>query len=260
MERRCLIIDSSRLEMLSVDGPALAIRAISRSRQLFPFRKLSALNFIGFPKVGLSALVETAEHGIPVSFFDRKGRLRGQILHPCYQPGPLRNWLEATPADRALMEAYHEWLENIERHTYARVGCVAADRKLSAQKAQIQLKTLARKRGCANLLEVAPSWLEGILTGLIQSLVAELGLPPTSHRAATLVEDLKPCGVVLGLTRLIDNALRWGIPSGREVPAYCARRLAPELEEWASRAIYTLAAQLERVAMSLETPGRRLHK
>jgi hypothetical protein len=89
MDRRTLLLESSRLQDLKIDGPAILVRAYGKSRQWFPMRRISSLICIELPSRGLEVLTQVAGHGIPVNFFSTRGKLLAQLVHPGHLPGPL---------------------------------------------------------------------------------------------------------------------------------------------------------------------------
>jgi hypothetical protein len=254
MERRYLLIDSPNVQELKLDGPALRIRVEGRNHQWFPLRRISLISCVELPPTGMEALIAIANQGIPVCFYSRSGKLLAQLIHPGNLPGSLSHWLESVPCDGELEKTYSEWLENQLRHSYGIIGCVVRDSKVSAVRAEAQLAGLAKACKCQPLVNSAKGWVEGLITGLIQGQGMRLGLSANSSQLARIISDLLQAGTTLGLTWLIAETKRQPLPSIHEIPLFCGKYLAPSLEAWAARALFTLANQLERCAMAQDTP------
>lgn len=259
MTRRSLLIDSPRLLELKMDGPALCLRAEGKSRQWFPLRRLSMVICVDVPTIGMEALAATASRGIPVSLFSPGGRMIAQLVHPAALPNPLSHWLEVIPCDEPLATAYGDWLDNQLRHTYALIGCLGRDSAQGAERAEAQLRRLAREAKCLGLVTVAREWMDGLTTALLQAEGMRLGLSASSTQLAGILADLRQAGITLTLTWLVVAARHLGVDEVKNIPAFFEKHLANDIGNWAKRALFTLANQLERKAMGqdLPLPGRR---
>lgn len=254
MSRRSLLIDTSQLDELRLDGPSLCIRSRGRSRQRFPLRRISQIICIGLPGQGLEALFSAAREGIPVSFFNRRGRIIAQLIHPGALPNPLSHWLEATEYEAPLQTIYDDWLENQLRHTYGMLGCVARNSRQSSARATEQLKRLAKATQSYDLLKDARPWIENLLGNRIRMHGTQLGVAANSTRLAAIVHDLQPAGTTLCLTWLLLAARDHGPIAPIRVPAYFEGVLAKSVDDWIRRALFTLTRQLERRALSQDAP------
>lgn len=254
MSRRTLLIDSASLDELKLDGPALCLRSKGRSRQWFPLRRLSRILCVEMPSQGMDALLHTANRGVPVSIFTRRGKLIAQLIHPGALPGPLLHWLDALPGDPELQGAYDQWLENQLRHTYGLLGCIARTPQVAARRAEEQLTRLVRKNRCSSLVEAARHWVEGLLVTRVQSQCMMLGLPANSSHLSMLYDHLREAGVTLSLTALVLHAREHGPIDTSRLAVTVEARLGAYLEHWVARALYTLAQQLEWHAMAQDTP------
>ncbi|MFA5631706.1 MAG: CRISPR-associated endonuclease Cas1 [Porticoccaceae bacterium] len=251
---RSLLIDSAQLDELKIDGPALCLSSSGKSRQRFPFRRLSQVICIGLPTEGIDTLFATANQGIPVSFFNRRGKIIAQLIHPGALPHPLAHWLEASGSDPLLKEVYQQWLENQLRHTYALIGCVARHSRYSAVRAQAQLDKLSKQARCKTLLDGAREWFEGLLTARLQVHAVRFGLSANSSMLATIIEGLLEAGTLLCLTWLVLNVRdNGGIPPSR-APFFFEGPLSRSVDEWVARALFTLSNQLEQRALDQDAP------
>jgi len=243
------VIDSAQLNEFKIDGPALCMSCTGKSRQRFPFRRLSQIICVGLPTVGIEALIATANQGIPVTFFNRRGHIIAQLIHPGALPHPLAHWLGAAASDPLLKQTYHEWLENQLRHTYGLLGCIARHSRYSAARAQAQLEKLTKQANCQSLLDGAREWFEGLLTARFQVHGVRFGLPANSSLLATITDALLEAGTLLCLTWLVLNIRDNGIIPLQKLPAFFEGPLARSVDEWIARALFTLANQLEERAL-----------
>ncbi len=258
MDRRSLLIDSAQLVELTLDGPALRVRAEGKSRQWFPLRRLSLVSCIELPATGMDALATTAREGIPVTFYGRGGKLLAQLIHPGNLPGSFSHWVEAMAHDEELQRVYDIWLENQLRHSCGLMGCMVRDSSLALVRAEAQLRSLAKVRRCEGLLSGARDWVEGLLTGLLQGQAMGMGLSANSSQLAKITADLMPVGKLLGLTWLVADKRR-ELPGPAELPYFCGKHLAPPMEQWVARLLGTLANQLENCAMAQTVPLEARH-
>ncbi|MBS97682.1 MAG: hypothetical protein CMI01_03270 [Oceanospirillaceae bacterium] len=254
MDRRCLMIESNKLVELNRDGPALRLKAQGRSTQWFPLRRLSRVICVEIPDVGMRALAATAAEGIPVTFLRPNGRIEAQLIHPGALPEPFTHWLSAIESEQDVRRAYHGWLDNFLRHSYAMLGCVACTAEKAKDKADLQVRRIARKQGRGRLLPVLRTWLTSLLIAQIQSRATQLGLAANSHRTLMLCDHLMAAGLLLAMTRLLLTLPDETKPEGLTIARLYEREVAPDISDWLARGFYTLSEQLERAAMSQSAP------
>lgn len=257
MNRRCLMIDSASLCELKMDGPALRIRAENKSRQWFPLRRISMVICLNIPIIGMKALATIAHEGIPVNFFNRKGTLMAQLIHPGRIPNPLSHWLEAIDNDTSLSAAYDIWLENQLRHTYGLIGCITCNSRYSAIAAETQLKKLAKVANCLGIIKQAREWFEGLLTAQIQMHGSRLGISASSTQLVRIIRDLQEAGVMFCLTYMAATLANKHAAMSHGIARFYESELSENVDQWARRALYSLSGQLERTAMSHDAPLKR---
>ena len=257
MNRRCLMIDSANLCELKMNGPALRIRAENKSRQWFPLRRISMVICLDMPAIGMNALATTAQEGIPVNFFNRKGTLMAQLVHPGRIPNPLSHWLEGIDNDTGLSAAYDLWLENQLRHTYGLIGCITCNSRYSAMAAETQLKKLARAANCAGIIKQAREWFKGLLTAQIQMHGCRLGISASSTQLVRIIQDLQEAGLMFCLTYMAATLRNQRAALGHGIARFYESELSENVDQWVIRALYTLSGQLERTAMNHDAPLKR---
>lgn len=249
MNRRCLILDARRVQEIVRDGPALRVRAIGRSRQWFPLRRLSRVLCIGYPTQGLEALGATAHDGVPVTFLQPGGEVIAQLVFPGALPQPLVHWLDAIATEPDLARAYSVWLENLCRHTYGLVGAVACDSALAARKAEAGLAELLRRQKRGRLPAHARSWFSSLLATAIQARLMEKGMAANSHTLVKVQQDMLHPGLMLGLSWLYLGLPLVDSPREAALARYYQRQLEADLDAWIQRCLYSLERQLELAGM-----------
>lgn len=247
--KRSLVLDTTHLMRLRIDGPALSIQLHEKSRQWFPVRRLSRILCIGLPPHGYDALMECAAAGVPVTFLSKRGRVLGQLSHPAALPSALTHWLDGVDYEADLALAWDHWLDSIHRHWYAMIGCTQGSLAERASEAQTVLHKFARKEQCMPLLQFSRRWLEGFLTAQISDHCARMGLPLSSQWNERIRVALQP-----PLASIVQAALLQSWPRARAVDTvnlgrFFHSRMGQQIESRIEQALRTLAAALERCAL-----------
>ncbi|SFD09723.1 CRISPR associated protein Cas1 [Microbulbifer thermotolerans] len=248
--RKPLIINMDEVEELRRDGPALLLRARGRSRQWFPFRRLSRILITGVPENALHTLLACCGQGVPVTILNRRGQILGQIIHPGRLPHPLGHWMDALEAEPELDAVYKDWLENQQRRAYGLIGCFGYNSAHSAQKAQQQLQKLASKKQLHDTLPNIRTWLESLLATHMQCLASNYGLPGNSRYLQKLKQDLMPPALALATTSLVHK-----LPAGKnthstaQLARFYQAHCAQPVEDWLQKAFTALCSLLEECAL-----------
>jgi hypothetical protein len=187
-----LVIDTRKLDQLSLDGPALRIRMRLKSAMLFPLRRLSRIHIIGAISNGLDALLHCAEQQIPVAFFTVSGRLRCQLYYPVYENTLLSHWIEHVDFDVQAKQVYDDWLQNQMLHELSRIGANQGAREQRYQLVCETLRHLCRKKLGGREFQAAKAWLDGMMNVHLSQLIVDFGLAHQSRGKRRLLADTSP--------------------------------------------------------------------
>jgi hypothetical protein len=95
---------------VSIDGPALVVRAGGAARRLFPLQRLQRVHLPVSARVDSRVLVACARAGVIVAFTDRQGRVVTWCLPGGDTPGYLCHLLEQFEQRSDWIDRYQDWL------------------------------------------------------------------------------------------------------------------------------------------------------
>lgn len=245
--RSCLVLDASKLEQLTVDGPALRIGLREQASRLFPLRRLARIHVIGDIDAGFCALLHCAEQQIPVAFFSTHGKLRCQLYYPVFENGILSHWLEHIEFDPKLRQLYNEWLQLQMLHVLGEIGCRDGNSTNRLEIAEQRMLTLIHHHWSRGHLREARDWLQGILTSHLSQLIVQHGLSNQTRAKRRLLEDLLPT-CELWLLYFLTVA----VVENRKPPAADAQGMSRFYQQHAERIEYQVQRMLMQLVSKLE--------
>tara|TARA_R110000868_G_scaffold122666_1_gene325267 strand:+ start:1459 stop:2238 length:780 start_codon:yes stop_codon:yes gene_type:complete len=249
MDRRCLFVEAEQLVGVRLDGPALRLRAPRRSWQWFPLRRISRVLCVGVPGASFEVWARVAQHGVPVLFVQKNGRVISQLCFPGAESASFQHWMSATFADAELSQAYQNWLENFTRHSYGLMGAVSCDVAHAASKAELALLKLAKQRRLS-LTQEMRQWAETLVANQLVQQAMEFGLPASGSCTGRLLADLKPVASLLTLVLYLSaSTAEKGRLSGAALGLEIEHLVELELRAWLQRGFYSLRDSLERAAL-----------
>ena len=188
---------------VELDGPALRVRQPERAAVFYPLARLARVLSKGGVRWSCDALLACAEAGVPVTFLDGDGGVRGYLFGPSSGDSGLYLGLRACLLRSDGLSRYADWRRVMAGH---------ARRALEQQLQQVGVCTgpVLAWRGLAPVgpraAVAAPDAavmrrLRGLLAGLSAQLLVEAGL--NAERLA----HLEPLHLVDDLAELLGWAL-----------------------------------------------------
>ncbi|MGD8175642.1 hypothetical protein [Marinimicrobium sp. ARAG 43.8] len=186
-----LVIDSRKLCLIAMDGPALKVIMQRHSPVLFPLRRLLRIHILGTPGKGMDALLFCAEQQVPVAFFHFNGRLRCR-LHPASgAPSLMDHWFEHVEFDPQMSQLYDEWALNQRLYVMSQLGVNAGNCPSRKKLLEETLRGYCRQQLGRERLKDALEWLNGLLCFHLEHTIDEFGFSQQRGRQK-LLADIKP--------------------------------------------------------------------
>lgn len=173
--RKPLYIRARTLEMLRLMEPALEVKAVDKSIQSFPLRRLRQVTLIGQTDVNISVLFKITARGIPVNMFSASGKQTSRLLPVTPSATNVEDSLEAIFIYKKLYLIAEQLIENFERHASSTLPVKNAQNSppqvfLDGLLARaIKAKNKKVKRHCEQ-------WFEGLIDNQISILLNEIGV------------------------------------------------------------------------------------
>lgn len=192
MNGQSLILDGPAIHYLRLDDVSLRVKGRQSAEQRIPLRCLLRVHCFRDPAEGFDTLLMLAERHIPVTFFDRTGRVRGQLYHPQPEPTALALWLEHCYGESPFQTRLDAWLEAQQLALFATLDIhqgplVERHAFLMAELAHFQR---AHPERMDDLIS-ARERLSGLLDAYLSEMLLAHGLPPGGVARGRLYRDLK---------------------------------------------------------------------
>lgn len=244
-----LVISSSKLETLCMDGPALKVTMQNKSPLLFPLRRLSRIHIVGSPDCGMNTLLHCAEQSVPVAFFHGNGRLRCCLLRPNQGSSTLEHWLEQVEFDNDARNLYRDWHLNQMLHELGKLGFTIGANSHRHKMASETLRGTCNKLIGKDELISAQDWLEGLLQCHLEQLLDSAGMTRNTNAKFRLLEDIKQiCELPLlhGLASQLLKASEFIVSANSMTALY--QQKANDIEFSVKRMLAQLLSTLEELA------------
>lgn len=247
MAATCLVIDSRRLENLSIDGPALKVRMRTQSPRLFPLRRLSRIHVVGAIKDGLESLLHCAENQIPVAFFTVAGRLRCQLYFPVFENSIISHWLEHVDFDVEARQIYDDWLFHQTLHVISTMGYTQGARESRFQLLDEKLRSICVRHLGKKEFHLAMDWLNGMLAVHISQLIVHYGLSNQSRGKRRLMEDISPICELWLIYFLATHVSKRRVRIAAQSMSDLYQKHSEEVDYTVRRMLTQLATRLESI-------------
>lgn len=243
----CLVIDSRRLDQLSLDGPALKVRLHAQSARLFPLRRLSRIHVVGAITDGLEPLLHCAEHQIPVAFFTLTGKLRCQLYFPINENSLISHWLDHVDFDVEAKQIYEEWLLHQTLHMLSMVGHTVGNRESRYKLVNESLRSICKRFLGSKDFQSAMDWLNGILAVHLSQLIVDYGLSNQSRGKRRLMQDISPVCELWLVNILATKAGKHRIKITAQTMSDFYQQQSGQIEYTARRMLTQLVSSLESI-------------
>lgn len=243
----CLVIDSRKLESLSMDGPALKVRMRTQSARLFPLRRLSRIHVVGSISDGLDTLLHCAEQQVPVAFFTINGRLRCQLYFPVFENSLISHWLEHVDFDVEARQVYEDWLHHQTLHVMSLIGWNQGAREVRFQCLSDRLRHLCNCAIGHKTFLHAMEWLDGILAVHLSQVIVSHGLSNQSSGKRRLMSDIAPICQLLLIYYLACAVERKKIRISAQSMSDLYQKHSSDIEHTTKRMLSQLATRLESI-------------
>lgn len=243
MNGQSLILDGPRIDYLRLDDVSLRVKARQVAECRVPLRNLLRVHCHRDPAGGFDVLLDLASRHIPVTFFDHRGRVRGQLYHPQPEQTALALWLEDCYGESPFQTLLDDWLTAQQMALFATLDIhqgplVERHAFLMAELAHFLSAHPERRDD----LLTAREQLNGLLEAHLSEMLLAFGLPPGGSARGRLYRDLRDM-----LDFWLDGQThRWlsRLPSPAEGPAAWRLFYAYAGEE-VSRRVGLLLRQLQ---------------
>ena len=196
-----LVIDTSKLQQMSIDGPTLKIVMQRSSPKLFPLRRLIRIHILGIPEIGMSALIYCAERQIFVAFFDTSGKFKCRLLPAAGLSSFVDHWFEHVEFDKKVNQLYGEWLLHQEMHILSKLGVNTGANVHRKNLVYETLRGFCRQKLGRAGLKSALEWLDGFLCFHLDQVIEGFGFIQERSRLK-LLQDIKPIITIILLYSL----------------------------------------------------------
>lgn len=243
-----LVIDTQQLEKLGIDGPALKVTMRGKSAILFPLRRLCRIHLLGTRVSGLDALMQCAEHNIPIAFFKRTGQLRCRLLPPNGERAVVDHWFEHIEFDQEINQIYDNWRTGQTLYTLSQLGFNQGGKSKVQHKLAFEaLRKFGRKILGKNSFETAMEWLNGLLSFQIMQIIESFGFIQPSARERILKDILPLCllGLLYGFVHHLHQNREFTVTPMHMTKFYQLQ--SNEIEFSTRRMLIQLVNQLEAV-------------
>lgn len=212
--RKPLYLQGQNGLAVELDGPALRVRQPERAAVFYPLARLARVLSKGGVRWTCDALLACAGAGVPVTFLDGDGEVRGYLFGPSSGEGGLDWRLRACLSRADGLRRYADWRRGMADH---------ARRALEQQLRQAGVcpgPVLAWRGltpvgpGAAVAVQDQAVWwrMRGLLAGISAQLLVEAGL------GAAQLARLEPLDLVGDLAELLSWALAGPVLSAGRRP------------------------------------------
>jgi hypothetical protein len=249
-QRRPLFIKGRRLEILRFREPALELKLINQSIQLFPLRRLSQVCLIGQVECNISVLFTVAARGIPVHLFTGKGKAMSKLLPAMQNQDVLEDTLETALVQPQMMKHIELMVANFVLHS-ASIIPGRNNVGLSYHNFIHSMAALSAKRG-KKVKHNADMWFLGMLNNTWANVQNSMCLPangPLSVKLETWVNQLlAPWGHYLTYQLIIEKQQT----ATADNVVHCFKSCEPIIDLMLRRFIYRLELMCTKPSLCRE--------
>lgn len=212
-----------------------------------PLKTISAILITGELQQGLSALLTCVRSNIPVGFFSIRGELTALLEPAHFKSVPMADFINELNPESPEIRQLNYWLQEQQRHEYARLGLPAKSRLQQQQIFRQQIALWLREQPVAKKQwRLARNWLEGLLVFYIRSSLHQYQIEPHTfgfmQLSAGLADILRP----LLLARVSQLCLHDITSDNAHFMQNGLYKLTTDISQSLQRLLYTLESEFNR--------------
>lgn len=212
-----------------------------------PLRTISSILITGELQQGLPALLMCARSNIPVGFFSMRGELTALLEPAHFKSEPLADFINELTPESPETRLLNDWLQEQQRHEYARLGLPAKSRLQQQQIFRQQIAVWLRQQPVTKKQwHLARNWLEGLIVFYIRSSLHQCQIEPHTFGYTQLSEGLADILRPLLLVRLSQLCLQDITSDDSCFLQNGLYKMTTDISESLQRLLYTLESEFNR--------------
>lgn len=212
-----------------------------------PLRTISAILITGELQQGLPALLMCARSNIPVGFFSMRGELTALLEPAHFKSEPLADFINELTPESPETRLLNHWLQEQQRHEYARLGLPAKSRLQQQQIFHQQIAVWLRQQPVAKKQwHLARNWLEGLIVFYIRSSLHQCQIEPHTFGCKQLSEGLADILRPVLLVRLSQLCLQDMKSDDSRFLQNGLYKLTSDIYQSLQRLLYALESEFNR--------------